>query len=88
MKNTVTRLFHINQDGKRYVMNTITATSKFHGFNTPKDLYLESQRQICAEIIRDGWIVNGQMKGTWEIVHGQPDPNEFSKVTEELMSRV
>lgn len=83
--NTVTRLWHIGEDGKRRLMNTITSTSRFFGFNAPPNLHLEEQRTKCAEIIRDGWIQCGQMKGTWKIEQGKHDPVVFSKMADDIL---
>lgn len=84
--NSVTRLWHISEDGKRTLMNTITSTSQFFGFTAPRNLHLEEQRTKCAEIIRDGWINQGSMKGTWEIEQGKPDPVVFSKMADDLLT--
>jgi len=83
--NTVTRLWNIGEDGKRHLMNTISFSSRFHGFKAPRDLHLEEQRIKCAKMILDGWISCGQMKGTWEIEHGKPDPVVFSKMTDDIL---
>lgn len=83
--NTVTRLWHIDEKGNRRLMNTITSTSQFFGFRTPRNMHLEEQRTKCAEIIRDGWIQCGRMKGTWEIEQGKSDPIVFSKMADDIL---
>lgn len=83
--NTVTRLWHIDEKGNRRLMNTITGSSMFFGFRTPRNLHLEEQRTKCAEMIRDGWIQCGQMDGKWEIEQGKSDPIVFSKMTDDLL---
>lgn len=83
--NSVTRLWHTDESGNRRLMNTITSTSQFFGFTAPRNLHLEEQRTKCAEIIRDGWIQCGQMKGTWEIEQGKPDPVVFSKMADDIL---
>lgn len=85
--NTVTRLWHIGEDGKRRLMNTIDAGSVFFGFPSPRNLHLEEQRVKAAEILRDGWINQGRMRGKFIIEHGKPDQRSMSKMTEELMTR-
>ena len=83
--NSVTRLWHIDEGGKRRLMNTITGSSQFFGFTPPRNLHLEEQRTKCAEIIRDGWIQCGQMKGTWKIEQGKHDPVVFSKMADDIL---
>lgn len=70
MESTETQLWYIGEDGRRRLMNTIKAGSRFFGFKAPDDLHLEENRQKCAEILRDGWRNQGGMiHGKWEIKH-------------------
>ena len=65
-----TYLWHIAEDGKRRLMQTITAGSQFFGFKTPTEMFRPSQRELAAITIRDGWINQGGMRnGSWEIEH-------------------
>lgn len=88
MGTPVTRLWHIDEKGRRRLYATIDYGSGFHGFKAPPDLHLESQRTKCAEIIRDGWINQGGVfHGVWEIEQGTSDPKEFSKMTQEMIMK-
>ena len=81
----VTRLWFTDKNGQRRLMNTIHASSLFFGFNAPKNLHLKEQRVKCAEILRDGWINQGQMSGTWEIEEGESDAIVLSKMVDDLL---
>ena len=83
----VTRLWHVDDNGRRRLYATIQAGSQFFGFQAPKNLHLLEQRVKCAEILRDGWINQGGItQGTWVIEHGVSEGIKFSKMTEELLA--
>lgn len=88
MSTPVTRLWYIEPNGKRRLMNTISSGSQFFSFKAPNNLHLEEQRAKCAEIIKRGWIEQGGMtQGTWEIEQGKSDPVVFSKMTDDILLR-
>lgn len=88
MSTPVTRLWYIEPNGKRRLMNTISSSSQFFSFKAPNNLHLEEQRIKCAEMIRDGWVQNGGMhQGSWEIEQGKSDPVVFSKMTDDILRR-
>lgn len=58
-----TELWGIDEDGRRYLMNTIKSTSRFESVKLTK---AESSRQDTAPVqlkiardLRDGWKMNG-----------------------------
>lgn len=58
-----TELWGIDEDGRRYLMNEITGTSRFQSIKLTKS---ESSRQHTAEVqlkiareLRDGWKMHG-----------------------------
>lgn len=88
MTNTVTRLFEIRPDGTRRLMNTITPTSQFFGFPTPKDMHSPEVRQRVAETIRDGWIQNKGKSGKDFIIEDGPaDPMVLSSMSSDIIRR-
>lgn len=51
-----TELWGIEPDGRRFLMNTITGTSKFKNSDAPqKDLHLPETQLAIARDQRDGW---------------------------------
>lgn len=84
---TVTRLWHIDENGKRRLFNTITPSSKFFGFDYRKDLGVQKNRHEVARILADGWRTNGRLKGTFEIEEGEPDPAVLSKMVSDIVEK-
>ena len=55
-----TELWAIEPDGSRFLMNTITSTSKFKDSSaSQKDLHLSETQLAIARDQRDGWRFNG-----------------------------
>jgi hypothetical protein len=54
-----TELWEVRTNGRRYLLNTITAGSKYHSVRTPKDMHsAESQLEVANEL-KNGWQFNG-----------------------------
>lgn len=55
-----TELWGIESDGRRFLMNTITSSSKFKNCDVAtKDLHLPEVQLAVARDQRDGWRFNG-----------------------------
>lgn len=65
-----TEVWEVRPDGKRFLLNTIKATSRFSGFTVPKRISesqhtAESQLWIAREL-KQGWDMNGPYRGIYK----------------------
>lgn len=56
---TETRVIRVDEDGREFVLHTITPTSKYTNFSTGS-LFSASAQMACAERLKNGWEQNGR----------------------------
>lgn len=54
-----TELWEITRDGKHYLMNTITAGSRFRSLTVPENMHTAEAQLKVAQELKDGWVTNG-----------------------------
>jgi hypothetical protein len=81
-----TQLWEIDRNGVRRLINEVDVTSRFFGFNVPKEV---SSRQHTAEAqlwiarqLRDGWRLNGPYGGInkYEIFQKEDGKPDFVRI--------
>lgn len=64
-----TEVWEVRPDGRRFLLNTIHGTSKFHGFTVPKSIsanqHLAESQLWIARQLKEGWNMNGPYRGIY-----------------------
>ena len=65
-----TEVWEVRPDGRRFLLNTITGTSRFNSFTVPKRIS-ERQHEADAQLwiarqLKEGWDMNGPYRGIYK----------------------
>lgn len=65
-----TELWEVRPDGRRFLLNTITGTSRFNSFTVPKSIsanqHLAESQLWIARQLKQGWDMNGPYRGIYK----------------------